>query len=98
MTTFLSERTVKHARKEYYCSGCESIQSYTDFKDLARNVPMTFSEKRSLVEVKNRNYRIRKGDSHIRQTIVFDGELYCNKIIPEIHELAIKYKLYGEDE
>lgn len=85
----LSE-TQPFAKKEHDCDACEWLNNsgYTNEEDL------TPDEWKSYQLAKSNGFKIKKGESYIRQNNKFDGEIYTFKAIPAIHDICIKYDFY----
>ena len=90
MVTVLSE-SMPTARKSHICSACEWVVAHG-----VDGMGFSFAEKREIVKAKRNKWNIVKGQKYIRQSNIQDGELYCFKAIPEIHEICLKYDLYEE--
>lgn len=54
---------------------------------------MTFTERRKIIEARNNDFKIKKGDKYIRQTCKEEGRVYTFIAIPEMHSICIKYKV-----
>ena len=61
------------------------------------DLTLTFSEWRTIAELKANNWKIQKGQIYINQVGVWDGDFYEVKILPEMHKLCLKYDLYPEE-
>lgn len=78
------------ARKDYHCDACEWIHNNDGF----RQMKLTFSEWRSVVRAKKNNWKIKKGEKYLYQFNRYSSDVYSLKMIPEIHKICYKYKLY----
>jgi hypothetical protein len=90
----LSENRPK-ARKEYRCMAYEWIQA-CGIND-AVEIVKTFSEKRAIVEMRNKRGRIQKGEIHICARIKQDGNLVTFRANVAMDEIARKYDFYDYD-
>jgi hypothetical protein len=88
MVTVISESRPT-ARKEHDCGACEWLLAYG-----VNGMGYSFSELREVVKAKRNNWKIMKGQKYVRQTNTFEGQLYTFKVIPEIHNICLKYNLY----
>ena len=77
------------ARKDYICEASVWINELGDLRDYT----FTFSEWRAVINARDNNFDIKKGDIYIRQCISDGGELRTFKAIPEIHENEIEIKV-----
>jgi|SRR6187551_1649941 len=102
----MSEVTVIHktdaiARKEYHDDAWDFIQEWIDggcwIEDKLN--PLSFSEKRLLVQYRNRTlkgHRIIKGEKYHRQFNSYDGDTYVWRAKKIFYELACRYDLFPE--
>jgi hypothetical protein len=63
-------------------------------KEIANNFPLTFTEKRSLIKMRNERYKINPGDKYYEQVGIQDGEFYCIQCRIDVLELCRKYDLW----
>ena len=85
MTTLLSHK--EHtAQKDYHCDASLFITECgrPDFFK-------TISDYRNYIIAKSKGFKILKGEKYYRQSGIFEGEFYCSKMIPEMHNLCVKY-------
>lgn len=87
MSIVLSD-TQPIAKKDYHCDACAWL--------LNGGFPegMKISEWRSIVKAKRNGWKVKVGQKYLRQTGIYDGDFYCTKSIPEIHEICLKYDVY----
>ncbi len=78
------------ARKSHDCMACDFLL------EEHRGGQFTFSELRLIARAKRNSWQIQKGEIYIRQTNVFDGDVYDFKAIPAIHQICVKHGLYPE--
>lgn len=57
---------------------------------------LTFSEWREIAKLKANDWKIKKGQSYVRQWNESDGSTYTFKTLPEILKICLKHKLYAE--
>jgi len=88
MERVLSESKPK-ARKNYRCDACDWLFN-TDFQEAG----LSFAEYRSIVKAKRNGYEIVKGQTYIKQSGVYEGELCTFRAIPEIHDICLEYGFY----
>jgi hypothetical protein len=89
MSIVLSQST-PIAKKEHGCDACTWL--------INGGYPegMSISEWRSVVRAKRNKWKIKAGQKYIRQTGIYEGDFYCSKSIPEIHEICLKYDIYED--
>lgn len=93
MVEVISETKPK-ARKTYTCDSCFTILQGGTFNQFAEGAGLTFAEKRALVEAKQSNYKIWKGEIYNKQVNKQDGDIYTWRSIPAIHAICCKYDMY----
>ena len=76
------------ARKGYDCMACEWINNKWGEFDF------TIAELRLIAKAKRNGYKIKKGDSYIRQSNKYEGRLYDFVAIPEMHEICLNHDIY----
>jgi len=77
------------ARKDHVCNACEFINEHWGSHNF------TIGELRVIVLARRNGYKIKIGDSYIKQNNICHGDIYTFKAIPEIHEICLKYNLYA---
>lgn len=89
--TVINEKRVV-ARKDYTCDSCLFLREGLD------NIEnrLTEEERASIEKAKANGWKILKGQQYIRQFNSTEGQTYTFKSIPEIHNICIKYELYGD--
>lgn len=90
--TVIRESKIKHAKKEYNCMAAEWIYNCWS----KNGNPFTFTEWRTIVKAKNNNWKIKMGDSYIKQINQGD-DFYVFRAIPELHAICLKYDIYPCD-
>lgn len=90
MSTLLSHGLHK-ARKDYPCDAWYWI-NYVGVRDIG----LTFAEYREVVKARRNNFTIKKGEQYYRQVVNDGGYLYTYRAIPALHDICIKYEIYGE--
>lgn len=93
MEQLIRERVTKRCRKDYYCEATEWAFVGCGLRDF-NGMGLSISEWRALIEAKNSNGKISKGEPLLRQTLVDNGELRTFVAKPEIHAICVKYNLY----
>lgn len=89
--TFISEKTVT-ARKDHNCDACESVLA-----EGINRFGYSRPELRVLAKARANNWKIKKGEKYLRQTIIDDGGMICTlKMIPEVDKICIDNVLYEE--
>lgn len=86
--------TKQKARKNYHC---DSSGYLLDLYSQGIDTKFTFTEMRAMVEARQSNCTIFKGETYIRQFNGDGGDTCVWRAKPEIHEICIKYKLYEDD-
>lgn len=90
-------RTIdRRARKEHVCDGFRDVLRYMSTKDLLEIASLPH-EQSFILEMKERGYKIQKGDIYEEQTYAGDGECYTLKVSKPMEEIMNKYNLYGSD-
>tara|TARA_R110000744_G_scaffold306152_7_gene414482 strand:+ start:688 stop:966 length:279 start_codon:yes stop_codon:yes gene_type:complete len=89
MSTLLKQ-TEPVARIPHDCMASDFIRESGNL----RGLPFTFSEWRAVLNARDNNWKIVKGQTYIRQNVAFEGTVYTFKAIPEIHAICIKYDFY----
>lgn len=92
MSEFLSERKIKHARKDHRCAACEWIAN-TDISE----IEMSFSELRSIVRARQNKWKVKAGEPCIYRVFKDGGSIDAFYFIPEIDAICSKYEIYQED-
>jgi hypothetical protein len=90
MGTLISE-TKRKARKEYSCMASDYIVNMGFY-----HTNLQFGELRQIAKAKRAKWKIKKGETYIRQCCEQDGAIYTFRAIPAMHELCLKYGLYAE--
>ena len=90
-TNAVFKNKIVTARKEHDCSACEMISNGDNPEDW-----MEVDELIVYLKVKEKGFKINPGDRYIFQTGVYDGELYTYRAIPEIHDICVKYDIFGD--
>ena len=85
------KQTIHKARKDYSCDVCHYILNLDGFSEL----PLTEEELLAVEKARNNNLKILKGDKYIYQVHTFE-QFSVLKMIPEIFDICIKYKLYEQ--
>jgi hypothetical protein len=90
----ISRGEVKNARRDYYCMASDFIRECIlanryDYK-------LTFTEWRKIIAMREKNWKIPKGEPYIWQFNNQDGEIFTFKANKEMHDICAKYDLYGE--
>lgn len=88
MVTVVSESRPT-ARKEHDCGACEYLLAGG-----VNGMGYSFSELREVAKAKRNNWEIVKGQTYVKQTNTFDGQIYTFKAIPGIHEICVNHNLY----
>lgn len=88
----LSNTTPK-ARKQYTCD------SSTIIRDLLQEIEcgeikLSFSERRAILEARNKHWKILPGETYLCQRNIMDGYIYSFRSIPAIHAICLKHNLY----
>jgi len=99
-TRILSERNVKHARKDYPCDACYILlQEYGKLQLFINENSWRLStqELQILRDIERNGFKIKKGEPYLRIAGVFDGEFNEFKANKQIHDICLKYNVY-EDE
>ncbi len=101
MNSIINSGLVK-ARKDYPTDGA----SYFDFAynhktkeydiEEFRSIEMTEEEIKSILDAKDRNWTIAKGELYYSQIGKFEGNIYHFQAISAIHDICVKYDLYEE--
>ena len=100
MNEILKKGYVK-ARKDHPGDGSDYFEfakkkaeyDIKEFKDLG----MSDEEIQTIMEAEDRKFKIHKGEMYYCQVGVWDGDLYTFRTIKDIHEILVKYDLYGEE-
>lgn len=87
----IHETVIKKARRDHRCGACEFLS------DDYRFGTWTFAEMRLIIKAKQDGWKIKKGQSYIRQYNTESGEVWTFKCRPEIHQICIKHDLYPEN-
>ena len=82
------------ANKEHECMASVWL---TECGESPSYLGMTISETKHWVKARQNRYKIIKGQKYLNTVQVWDGEFGVFKAIPEIHELCLKYDLYGDE-
>lgn len=90
--SYLLKQTEPIARKEYWCMASEFI---TESGNIRGSI-FTFSEWRAIINARENNYKIVKGQKYINQSVAYEGTVYTFKAIPEIHAICLKYNYYPQ--
>lgn len=88
--------TERIARKEHICDGFRDVFRSLGFRDLQEIVTDT-SELVFLIEMKDRGYKIQKGERYLEEAYVGDGELYTLRVSKPMKEIMDKYNLYDNE-
>ena len=91
MSTLL-KHTEPIARKNYSCDASHFISNMGNL----RGYTFTFSEWRAIINARDNNWQIEKGEKYIRQSIVDFGDFYDFKAITKMHEICLKYGYYED--
>lgn len=86
----LLKQTEPIAQKNYCCDASYFITNLGNI----RGFTFTFSEWRAIITARDNAWQVLKGQKYIRQVIVEDGVFYDLKMIPEIHNICLKYDYY----
>jgi len=77
------------ARKEHECMASDFIiNSGWDGDD------WTPEEQQDIADARHDNWKIKKGEEYIRQTVKQDGEILTFKAKYALHQICIKYDFY----
>ena len=60
------------------------------------DLSMGITEAKDWVKARQNNYKIKKGEKYLNQTMAHERKLYSFKAIPKIHNICLKYDLYDE--
>lgn len=90
MAQILSERK-PIARKEYYCDASVWVNEFYE------NGLFSYSDLRKIVKMRQRNWKIQKGEKYLYQANVVWGDFFVFRANLEMHEICLKYDLYPED-
>jgi len=63
-----------------------------------KELGMSDDEIKSILDARERNFNIQKGEMYYCQVGVWDGDMYTFRTIKAIHEILVKYDLYGEED
>lgn len=85
------KQTMLKARKNHDCMACEWINNAGV---PLRGYTFTFSEWRALINARENNWQIQKGDLYLNQRNIDCGDIFTFKAIPAIHDICIKYDYY----
>ena len=104
MTQLIAAQARK-ARKDRPDNSSEFIIESMDWIRLGKfpsglrcsSIKMTFSELRSIAQLKANNWKIKKGQTYIKQFCKQEGQTYSFYTLPDILRICIKYKIYGDD-
>lgn len=88
-------RLSKHvARKRYECNACLFLCDI--LQDIRSRPQFTYQEWREIVKAKRNNWCIVPGQSYLYFFARDNGETFVTRSIPTIHDICVKYDLYGE--
>lgn len=82
---------IRKARKNHYCNGSETIQSYV------HEGIFTISELRTIVKARREEYKILKGTNYYYQVNTYMGEIHTWKCRTDMYDLIDKYNLWDYD-
>lgn len=74
----IREETVT-ARKEYDCDLCWLMLDMHLFYEFMNRYKKGSKERLAMEKALNNDFKIKKGDKYVKQTIVSDGSIYCSK-------------------
>ena len=80
------------ARKQHDCCACEMISNGDDPEDW-----MEVDELIAWLKAKEKGFKINQGEQHVYQSGVYSGDFYTYRAIPEIHDICVKYDMFGDD-
>lgn len=87
---------VKKARKDYHCDSSDIIKDIISDKALSYH-KISFTDLRSIIEMRQKGWQIKKGESYIKHVDKIDGDIYTFRSNPLMNEICSKYNLYSED-
>ena len=92
MSISIIHGTTPRARKNYSCIACDFLFAV----DFPSELGLTYAEKRAVVQARQRNYKILKGEKYIRQFNTDGSHTWTFRAIPDIHSICLKHGLYKE--
>ena len=96
---YLIQEKRQKARKDYNCDASLFISGgyEQNLRDLT-GVGLNFSEWRCLINARNKEYKIKKGEQYLNQTIKDDsGDLRTFRCIEGVHKICVKFDLYPDE-
>lgn len=82
--------TTHLARKDYECHACKAFTTWGDIDDYE----LTDEENIIFKMARADDFKIKKGQKYVRQVFDSGDQLITYRAIPEIHQIAIKYKMF----
>ena len=91
------------ARKDYHSDANCLFDWCRDTKGIIRvadlyNLGMSDEEVHTVLEADKTKFRIVIGERHYSQKGIYDGQIYHFRAPVGIHEILVKYELYGEED
>ena len=96
MGQLLKRIPIKKTKKVHECNASIWLRESALSEIRCGNLPLTISERRSVIKAKQNNWKIPEGSSCIYETGIYNGEFFAFYCIPEIDDICQKYDIYEE--